>query len=373
VPSQYAGGGGLSDEDGLDDTSVPPDEEEQVEETRRVRPLFRFGRKNSKNDQTPKGEEEVEDAGPPEIGEEGDGHQTPVRPVRVLKFIPFGKKDPEEEPDDETPPFTETEGIIEEEAEPTFAVEEEAEPTFAVEEAEPPFAVEEEAEPTFAVEEAEPTFAVEEAEPPFAVEEGEAPFVVEEEAEPTFAVEEGETPFVVVEEEAAFTEVDSVPPAPLDAIEETRREEPVHDSVSVQEEAETGEEFQFRQEETPATFETHTQQASETPPPAAPIDETKPHYHKYLKPDEEMLQRKQATGPATGFDRDMDADAGEIDFGIDLIDPNERKKKRKKPPRKVEEGPKKGVGGHDSDGEVVTTQSGVDIGVDFQKRRKRRL
>jgi hypothetical protein len=312
----------LSDENGPDDTSRPLDEEEQVEDTRRVRPLFRFGRRGSRHDDAPNGGEEPAPPGTEEE-EEAGSPQTPVRPVRVVKFIPFGAREQEGEPEGDVPPFAGTEEVPEGEA--PFTVEEE-----------PPFAW------------AEPS-------------EEEAPFAVEEEA--PFAVEQG----------TAFTEVDSAPPAPLETIEDIRWDEPVHDSVSVQEEAETGEEFRFRQEETPATFETSEQRTHGMAPPAEPVDESKPHYHKFLKPDEEMLQRKQATGPATGFDRDMDADAGEIDFGIDLIDPSERKKQRKTPPRKDEAGPKKGVGGHDSDGEVVSTQSGVDIGVDYQKRRKRRL
>jgi len=306
----------LSDENGPDDTSGPPEEEEHVEETRRVRPLFRFGRKNSKN--TKKTEVgNSEDPGPAKE-EEAQG---PVRPVRVVKFIPTDSNGSEDEVGEEEEPFEAQEVA---------------------------------------------------SEPPFegTMEEEEQPFVFEEEQ--PIAVFEEEEPFPV-EEESTFTEVDDTPSIPFDVIDETVREEPVHDSISIQEEAETEEEFEFRSEETPATFETIEVEAPTPAVPTPPDDDARPNYHKYLKPDEELLQRKGATGPATGFDRDMDAEAGEIDFGIDLIDPSERRKKRKTPPRKDEAGPKKGVGGHDSDGEVVTTQSGVDIGVDFQKRRKRRL
>ncbi|MCJ2540104.1 MAG: hypothetical protein LN414_02405 [Candidatus Thermoplasmatota archaeon] len=306
----------MSDENGPDDTSGTPEEEEHVEETRRVRPLFRFGRKNSKNAE----KTEVGNVEDPEPDDEEEA-QGPVRPVRVVKFIPTDNNGSEDEVGEEETPFEETEVVSEAPFEETMEEEEE-------------------------------------------------PFVFEEEQ--PFTVVEKEEPFAV-DEESIFTEVDDTPPVPFEAIDETVRAEPVHDSISVQEEAETEEEFQFRSEETPATFETIVTKA---PTPAVPTprdEEARPNYHKYLKPDEELLQRKQATGPATGFDRDMDAEAGEIDFGIDLIDPNERRKKRKTPPRKDETGPKKGVGGHDSDGEVVTTQSGADIGVDFQKRRKRRL
>jgi hypothetical protein len=172
-----------------------------------------------------------------------------------------------------------------------------------------------------------------------------------------------------------LADVPDAPHVPIEAIEQAERAEPVHDSVSVQEEAETGEEPPFRQEETPVAFERVEYQEPkglvEPPPPVA--EQPKPHYHKYLKPDEEILQQKQAKGRATGFDRDMDADAGEIDFGIDLIDPSERKKRKKAPTPKVP-GPKKSmVGGHDSDAEVGSRELGNDIGVDYQKRRKRRL
>jgi hypothetical protein len=392
----------LSDENGPDDTSGTPEEEEQVEDTRRVRPLFRFGRKNSKNAKPPTEERtaEVPPETPVDDPEMVEDSQGPVRPVRVVKFIPFGNKETQEEPvvEEEGPAFTEPEVAPEEtpfaveEGEAAFEVEKE-EPAFEVEGGEAAFEVEEET--PFAVEEGETAFEVEEeapapieAEPapfaveaeeeePFAVEAAEEePFAVEAEEEEPFAVEaEEEEPFAVeTEEEAVFSEVQDVPSASGEALEETLRLEPVHDSVSVQEEAETGEEFEFRSEESATGFETPSHPAKETVTPAPPGDETKPHYHKYLKPDEELLQRKQTKGPATGFDRDMDADAGEIDFGIDLIDPSERRKRQKKTPRK-DEGPglKKGVGGHDSDGEVDSRGMGADIGVDYQKRRKRRL
>jgi hypothetical protein len=394
----------LSDENGSDDTSRPP-EEEQVEQTRRVKPLFRFGRKKSKNDV------KEGDQGPDTVepGAE-DPSQAPVRPVRVVKFNPFGSKGPDEETleEQEAPGAAEEEAqfVVEEETpfagaeETAFVIEEEA-PFTEAEEA--PFAIEEEV-PSTEAEEA--PFAVEEV-PPFAVEEeapvqvGEAPFAVEEETpieveeapttveeetpieveeapssveeETPFAIDE-ESPFAFEEEGAHIPEGDGTPSLPDEALDETLRLEPVHDSVSLQEEAETGGEFEFRSEESGATFETPVHKPQEPPVPQPPIDEAKPHYHKYLKPDEELLQRKQIKGPATGFDRDMDADAGEIDFGIDLIDPSDHKRKNKKPPRK-DEGPglKKGVGGHDFDGEVDTRGTGADIGIDNQRRRKRRL
>jgi hypothetical protein len=325
----------LAEENGPDDTSGPPErEEEQAEDTRRVRPLFRFGRRGSKE------EPEDEGGGSEEDSEEETSRAPPVRPVRVVKFVPPGEDDQGE---DRVEGTEDMDG-----GEPQFTVVEEA--TFTDEE-EAPFQVEEET-----------PFIVDE-EAPFTEEEGEAPFVLEE---------EGEAPFVLEEEGEAPLDTVETTPAAYEDMEETRWEEPVHDTLSTQEEAETGEEFELRSEESPETFEHVEQQPPATP--AAPGEESKPHYHKYLKPDEELISRHPAKGPATGFDRDMDADAGEIDFGIDLIDPSERRKKRKKPPMKDPgAGPKKGVGGHDFDAEVDTRGTGAEVGVDYEKRRKRRL
>jgi len=348
----------LADENGLDEGSDPIDEEDRVEGTRRVRPLFRFGRKKDT-----KGDRDDEH-GEPEPEE--DAHDR-VRPVRVVKFVPESEEEgpiAEVDSGDLEAAFAGDEGEPTEVVEATFAVEDEA--PFAVED-EAPFAVEEEA--PFAIEDEAP-FEVEE-EAPFAIED-EAPFAIEEEESP-FVMEEGEQIFVEAEavEEAPFAELGAVPEVPFAEIEEVEREEPVHDAASPEEEAETAEEFEFRSEETPEGFQAEGNAAADAPTIAR--DEAKPHYHKYLKPDEELLHQKQAKGRPTGFDRDLDADAGEIDFGIDLIDPSERRK-RKAPKGAKEAKLKKSVtGGHDFDGEVGTRELGVDIGVDYQKRRKRRL
>ena len=77
----------------------------------------------------------------------------------------------------------------------------------------------------------------------------------------------------------------------------------------------------------------------------------------------------------TGFDQDLETDVGEIDIGIELIDPHERKKK--KPPASARKPdvplPKSTIGGRDFDSEVSTRELGHDIGVDYNKRIKRRL
>ena len=317
----------MSEENGPDDTSGPPGgEEEREEDTRRVRPLFRFGRRNSKRDEEEMTEEAPEEEPPEETVQDGPAGE-PVRPVRVVKFVPQ-----EDDGRGEQPAFVEE----------------------AVPGEDQPFAVEEGQEQPFVAEEGQ--------DQPFVVEEGQdQPFVVEEGQDQPFVVEGGqEQPFVV--EEGT--------PTPYEGMEETRWSEPVHDSISTQEEAEATEEMELRSEESPTGFET-TDSAHAVP--AERPEETKPHYHKYLKPDEDLIKRPQAKGPATGFDRDMDADAGEIDFGIDLIDPSERRKKKKRPPRDKGPAPKKGVGGHDFDAEVDTRGMGSEVGVDYQKRRKRRL
>jgi hypothetical protein len=150
-----------------------------------------------------------------------------------------------------------------------------------------------------------------------------------------------------------------------------------------------GDELEFRQEETPVRFQTE----GSSPAPGQPYSKepafdayapagtpsgaevSKPHYHKYLKPDEDILRQTPTRGRPTGFDRDLESEAGETDIGIDLIDPNERKKKKapKKDPQGSGRPPKGSIGGHDSDAEVGTRELGNDIGVDYSKRRKRRL
>jgi hypothetical protein len=340
----------LSEENDADHPPGEPGEDEREKRTRRVRPLFRFGRKSRQ-------EEDTEEVSPPEEGPPPEGGappedtpvddpQGPVRPVRVVKFVPSEGDGPdagEEEGADEEP----------------FTVEEEVP---FVEEGEAPFDVEE-----------EPPF-VEEGEAPFTVDDGEgAPFEMEPEV-PATEEDAVEAPFVF-EEQTTPVRVEPSPETPYENMERTRWDEPVHDTISTQEEAETGEDMEFRSEESPAHLESAPgAPVEDTAEPERTPEETKPHYHKYLKPDEDLVSRPQARGPATGFDRDMDADAGEIDFGIDLIDPSERMKRKKTPPKKPEGPiPKKGVGGHDFDAEVDSKGMGNEVGVDYNKRRKRRL
>jgi hypothetical protein len=346
----------LAEENGDEHPQGDP-EEEGSQRNRRVRPLFRFGRRSKRDD----GPEDVQEPEAPvpeeEAGEEEtpfveasdgaeDGSKAPVRPVRVVKFVPPGPEGtPSEAPEGKQAPF------VEEEGEAPF-----------VEEGEAPF-----------VEEGEAPFVEKEGEAPFVEEEGEAPFEIEPETPGTGEEDAGSA--FVFEEQVPSPPGEAAPEGSYDDMERTRWDEPVHDTISTQEEAETGEDLQFRSEESPAHLE-----SPESPPvdadgvAGAPPGEPKPHYHKYLKPDEDLVSRPQVRGPATSFDRDMDADAGEIDFGIDLIDPSERRKKKKTPPKKQEgAGPKKGVGGHDFDAEVDSKGMGGEVGVDYNKRRKRRL
>ena len=387
----------MADEDGWDDGSEPSEHEDQQQSPRRVKPLFRFRRNNDERETEGSEEspEEPPEEPPEDRGEEQLEPDIPqrVRPVRVVKFVPTSEDDEEAEGAGEEGPFAIAEEV--EEEGPTFAIAEEAEEAG-------PFAIAEEAEEeesTFAVaeetEEEESTFAIaEEAveeEFTFAIaeeveEEGEFAFAEAEEVEreeaPSLdtaevAFEEDESPFVMaeeVEEEAGFTEMpdESVPEVPFAVIEEAEREEVVDDGASAEEEAELGDDIQFRQEETPVKF----QEGGAAPAQSQPPDEAvQPHYHKYLKPDEELLERRPTKGRPTGFDRDLESEAGEIDFGIDLIDPSERKKKRAPARAQKEPGQQKkgAVGGHDFDAEVGTRELGVDIGVDYTKRRKRRL
>ncbi len=428
----------MADEEGWDDGSKDPDEEGQEQEPRRVRPLFRFRRNKNKGEEAePRPEEPTEEV--EEEAPDDETYPARVRPVRVVKFVPDsdqpmssedGEEAPHEEAEvieeeeapfafteefgaeqapfeeaedigDEATPFAEVDIIKEEEApfaEADAGGEEET-PFSDAEvidegEQEPPFAEaevvdEEKKEPPFA----EAEVVDEEEEPPFVeaevVDDGEAPFTVEEATGTGMAfteVVEEEQPFVVAEEG------DDVPEVPFAVIEEVEREEVVDDGVSAEEEAEMSEDLDFRQEETPVKFERKEPTFDEGPGsspdpghgggiPAVPLTTTEPgheempHYHKYLKPDEDLVSRPQARGRPTGFDQDLESEAGEIDFGIDLIDPHERKKK-KAPKKSGDQSTqlKKGtIGSHDSDGEVGTRELGVDIGVDYSKRRKRRL
>ena len=221
----------------------------------------------------------------------------------------------------------------------------------------------------------DPTFAVAEevVEEPRSSEE--MSYAVDEEVGEEFAFTEEtaeETPTAVAEQ------VDNVPEVPFAVIEEAEREAIGTETVSPEEEPEVGQDLEFRQEETPVRFQPEGSSPAPGHDASVPLgtpegDEvSKPHYHKYLKPDEDILRRTPTRGRPSGFDQDLESEAGEIDFGIDLIDPSDLKKK--KAPKKGPERPAKGpIGGHDADGEVGTRELGVDIGVDYSKRRKRRL
>lgn len=414
----------MSDEDGWDNGSEPPAEEEQQEGTRRVRPLFRFRRNKKEPEQTPPPPEAVDD-GTDHHDEDDPSSSSRVRPVRVVKFVPSSDSETSEQ-DVEEVPFEATEEIQEEDMDAAFAEVEE----------EPPFAEAEdviEGEALF--EEAEEVVEVEapfteaedspEGEAPFVetedVTEWEAPFeeaegIIEEEAfsepelvpqeDPTFeaaeeVVEEqglSEEMSYAVDEEvgevSTFTEeaaeetptavaelVDNVPEVPFAVIEEAEREALGTETVSAEEEPEVGQDLEFRQEETPVRFQPEGSSPAPGHDAGVPLgtpedgEVSKPHYHKYLKPDEDILHRTPTRGRPSGFDQDLESEAEEIDFGIDLIDPSDQKKKKapKKGPKEPG-GPAKGpIGGHDADGEVGTRELGMDIGVDYSKRRKRRL
>ena len=116
---------------------------------------------------------------------------------------------------------------------------------------------------------------------------------------------------------------------------------------------------------------------SSPPPPRVPAQARgeEPAYAKYLRPDEEVLQARHERAP-TGFDRDMETEAGELDIGIELEKGADRWKRGKdgtKPTTAPRRPGQKGVAGHDSDAEVGTRDAGPDIGVDFERRKKRRL
>jgi hypothetical protein len=198
-----------------------------------------------------------------------------------------------------------------------------------------------------------------------------------------------DTSFAFTEVESASDEPEAVPEVPFGAIEEADEGAVDGSGLGTQEEQEMTDDLQLRQEETPVTFErgveksvggpTATPRVGTAAPrvkaaPDQPVDESRPTYHKYLKPDDELLEKKLVRARPTGFDQDLETDAGEIDFGIDLIDPHERKKKPiAKVPKPDVRPAKGGVGGHDADAEVGTRELGNDIGVDYNKRRKRRL
>jgi len=413
----------LADEETRENGSEPPAGEEQQQETHRVRPLFRFRRNKEEPEQTPPPEEPVEDEKVHDDGEDQSSHSR-VRPVRVVKFVPSSDPGTSEQ-DMEKVPFEATEEILEEDMDAVFGEVEEETPTTEAEEVTEVEASFEEAEE---VAEVEAPFAEAEEVAEVVVPFAEAEQVVEEEMfsplepvpqeDPSFEAVEGtvEEPDIfeavseersnIVDEEvgdgSAFLEetaednpftfsetVEKVPEVPFAVIEKADREDIGFESLSEEEEPEVGEDLEFRHEETPVRFQSEDRSiASGQPISKGYIDQTgvpggtpndggvsKPHYHKYLKPDEDILQRSPTRGRPSGFDRDLESEAEEIDFGIELIDPNELKKKKapKKGPKESVRPAKGSIGGHDSDGEVGTRELGVDIGVDYDKRRKRRL
>ena len=253
--------------------------------------------------------------------------------------------------------------------------------------------------------EEQPTFAEtagNDMEAPFAVAEEEndvTPFPPGEDGEP-FAfsevpVEKASIPeiddlsYVFTEVGTDTIEPEQVPDVPFEAIEQADEGAIDDEGLGTQEEQEMTEDLQLRQEETPVRFEKGKPQSPGTAPtsppfdtmtskiraiPIKPTEEAKPTYHKYLKPDQELLDKKLVRARPTGFDQDLETDAGEIDFGIDLVDPHERKKRpHSKVPRPDVRPAKGAVGGHDADGEVGSRELGNDIGVDYNRRRKRRL
>lgn len=315
-------------------------EEEEAQKDRRVKPLLRFMRR--KGEEPFEGEEgppagEPEDPEDVSDGDEDKPHR--VRPVRVVKFVP-------------------TEGGPEE------AIPEES--------VEAPFTEVPE----------EPVSSEVSEEVPFEEVSEEVPFEEVPEEVPFEEVPD-EVPFEEVPDEPSAPDRPVVPEIPFDELRHADAESAVEGGITEQEDRELGADMGFREEETPTSWEGpngkgpledlhHPGERPEGPPPQAPEDMAS--YHKYLRPDEELLQRRPAKGRPTGFDRDLETDAGEIDLGIDLIDPSERRKKAAPPkPRKEQKLPKGAVGGHDFDGEMGTRELGVDIGVDYEKRRKRRL
>ena len=95
-------------------------------------------------------------------------------------------------------------------------------------------------------------------------------------------------------------------------------------------------------------------------------------YAKYFRPDDEVLKRRDER-PPSGFDRDLETEAGETDAGIELVEHGDRRKERRPAPKAAQPPKRQATGGRDSDAEVGTRDLGPDIGVDEKKRKKRRL
>ena len=107
-------------------------------------------------------------------------------------------------------------------------------------------------------------------------------------------------------------------------------------------------------------------------PRATPVNDGEPGYSKYFRPDDEVLRRRDER-PPSGFDRDLETEAGETDAGIELVEQGDRRKERRPTPKAVQPPKRQTAGGRDSDAEVGTRDLGPDIGVDERKRKKRRL
>ena len=347
------------------------------------------------------------------FAEEPEEEVTPFAEEPQEEVTPFAEEPMEqeasfaEEPQEEVTPFAEE---LAEEA--SFAEEPEAGASFTEEimEEETPFSEEAEAATPFAEEaiEEQPYFSEavgSDMESPFTVAEEErdvttdpseeeeegATFVFSEVPVEAATIPETDDPsFVFTEVGTDTTEPEPVPDVPFEAIEQADEGAIDEEGLGTQEEQEMTEDLQLRQEETPVRLERGKPRSPETaststPPaetttskiraiPVTPTEESKPTYHKYLKPDQELLDKKLVRARPSGFDQDLETDAGEIDFGIDLVDPHERKKKpHPKVPKPDVRPAKGGVGGHDADGEVGSRELGNDIGVDYNRRRKRRL
>ena len=107
-------------------------------------------------------------------------------------------------------------------------------------------------------------------------------------------------------------------------------------------------------------------------PSGPPSREGEPGYAKYFRPDDEVLKRRDER-PPSGFDRDLETEAGETDAGIELVEHGDRRKEKRSPSKAALPPKRQAAGGRDSDAEVGTRDLGPDIGVDGTRRKKRRL
>jgi hypothetical protein len=129
---------------------------------------------------------------------------------------------------------------------------------------------------------------------------------------------------------------------------------------------------------TPSQVGTAIPSPKAPPPKAVPTRQSPPEepgYAKYFRPDEDAI-RPRDQGPPSGFDRDLETEAGETDIGIELDRPADKWKRDKASSRRPSVAKKPGqrtVGGRDMDAEVGTRDVGPDIGVSFERKKRRRL